>query len=238
MKKRESNLELMRVVLMCITPAYHLLVYNLILKAAWNDAMGVTLAFTVAGAIPANYAFMAMSSYFLLEERGGTSLRRFLNTAALTATLYLVRFAVIRGLYGFDSKEYMVEGFITKGAWWYMDSYLILLLLYPFLNRFLRGIGRRAHLALAVALFGLLALFFVLGNMTLPGDLTGFLFIYVTMGICCWEDTGNFCFCLSGHVRCCWGRQPVILRCLPSVSSPNGRALRWIGDWETIYFSM
>ena len=149
MKKRESNLELMRVVLMCITPAYHLLVYNLILKAAWNDAMGVTLAFTVAGAIPANYAFMAMSSYFLLEERGGTSLRRFLNTAALTATLYLVRFAVIRGLYGFDSKEYMVEGFITKGAWWYMDSYLILLLLYPFLNRFLRGIGRRAHLALA-----------------------------------------------------------------------------------------
>ena len=63
-----------------------------------------------------------------------------------------------------------------------MDSYLILLLLYPFLNRFLRGIGRRAHLALAVALFGLLALFFVLGNMTLPGDLTGFLFIYVTMG--------------------------------------------------------
>ena len=70
MKKRESNLELMRVVLMCITPAYHLLVYNLILKAAWNDAMGVTLAFTVAGAIPANYAFMAMSSYFLLEERG------------------------------------------------------------------------------------------------------------------------------------------------------------------------
>lgn len=182
MKKRESNLELMRVVLMCITPAYHLLVYNLILKAAWNDAMGVTLAFTVAGAIPANYAFMTMSSYFLLEERGGTSLRRFLNTAALTATLYLVRFAVIRGLYGFDSKEYMVEGFITKGAWWYMDSYLILLLLYPFLNRFLRGIGRRAHLALAVALFGLLALFFVLGNMTLPGDLTGFLFIYVTMG--------------------------------------------------------
>ena len=182
MKKRESNLELMRVVLMCITPAYHLLVYNLILKAAWNDAMAVTLAFTVAGAIPANYAFMAMSSYFLLEEKGGTSLRRFLTIAALTITLYLVRFAIVRGLYGFDSKEYMVEGFITKGAWWYMDSYLILLLLYPFLNRFLREIGKRAHLAVVVGLFGLLILFFVRGNMTLPGDLTGFLFIYVTMG--------------------------------------------------------
>ena len=182
MKKRDSNLELMRVVLMCITPAYHLLVYNLILKAAWNNAMAVTLVFSVAGAIPANYAFMAMSSYFLLEEKGGASLRRFLTTASLTATLYLVRFAVVRGLYGFDSKEYMVEGFITKGAWWYMDGYLLLLLLYPFLNSLLRRIGRQLHLALAVVLFALLALFFVRGEMLFLGDLTGFLFIYVAMG--------------------------------------------------------
>lgn len=182
MKERESNLELMRIVLMCVTPAYHLLVYNLILKASYNEATLVTLLFCAAGAIPANYAFMAMSSYFLLETKAEASVKKFLTTAALVMTLCLVRFAIVRGLYGFHSTEYMVEGFITKGAWWYMDAYLLLLLVYPFLNRCIRCMTPKVHLAVVIGWFGLLILFFLIGRMTRWGDVTAFLFLYFLMG--------------------------------------------------------
>lgn len=182
MKKRDSNLELMRVALMCVIPAYHLLVYNLILKAPYNDATLVTLAFCVAGAIPANYAFMAMSSYFLLETEKRLSPRKFLTTGCMALTLAAVRFCVVRGLYGFNSREYMVEGYITKGAWWYMDAYLLLLLAYPFLNHLLERIGERAHRVLLAALTILLIVSFAAGKMTRTGDLGAFCLIYVLMG--------------------------------------------------------
>lgn len=182
MKKRDSNLELMRVVLMGVIPAYHMLVYNLILKAPYNDATLVTLLFCAAGAIPANYAFMAMSSYFLLDTGGERSLQKFLSTGALAVTLFVVRFAVVRTLFGFGNTEYMIEGFITKGAWWYMDAYLVLLLCYPFLNFLMKKISRRAHGFLIAALFFLLVFFFAEDKMLFAGDLTAFSLIYVLMG--------------------------------------------------------
>lgn len=184
----------MRIVLMCITPAYHLLVYNLILKAPYQDATPVTLLFCVGGAIPANYAFMALSSYFLLDTRAKKSVRKFLSAAVLTGTLWLVRFTVVRGLYGFHSDEYMVEGFITRGAWWYMDAYLILLLCYPFLNAVIRRIGVCTHRILILFLGVAVVLFFYRGLMSRAGDLAAFALIYFVMGYLKRKQFASFLF--------------------------------------------
>lgn len=192
MKQRESNLELMRILCMCVTPAYHMLVYNLILKMPYGQATTVTLLFCVAGAIPANYAFMALSSYFLLESKGKYSIKKFLTTGSMALTLAVLRFAVVRGLFGFNNSEYMIEGFIIRGAWWYMEAYLMLLLLYPFFNWLIHKMKPRQHLCLVAVLFALLSICYLRNEMLVPGDLIAFSFIYFLMGYLRRKDYQHF----------------------------------------------
>jgi hypothetical protein len=53
MKDRKSNFELLRIILMCTIPIYHLMVYNGVYYV--DNANGIlALIFTVGGAIPAD----------------------------------------------------------------------------------------------------------------------------------------------------------------------------------------
>ena len=183
MKQRSSNFELMRILLMCVIPVYHLLVYNLLLKPPYSPVTLTAMIFCVGGAIPADYAFMALSSYFFLNSRPRSVLKKFLTTLSLMGTLYIVRFVIIRSLFGYNNQEFfMVEGYITQGAWWYINVYLLMQLIYPFLNMIIEHIGKFVHVLILVLLFALFALSFLRNEMHFACDIIAFLFVYFFMG--------------------------------------------------------
>lgn len=111
-KERQSNFELLRILLMLTIPVYHLMLYNGVFYMDYHKNVAPGLFLSSGGAITADYAFIALTSYFLLESKDRPVIRRFLTFGAQVLTLYVIRFIVIRGLWGFHSGNWFVEDYI------------------------------------------------------------------------------------------------------------------------------
>ena len=181
MERRQTNLEMMRVLLMCTIPVYHLMVYNGVLYLDNTNAI-LALVLSVGGAIPADYAFMAMSAYFFLETKERPVIRRFLLLGAQVLTLYIIKAVTLRSLFGYHNTEYFIDFFLMKGAWWYIYPYLLLSLCYPLLNRAVYGLKKRGLYLLTAALFLVLLWYGISNRNHFAGDLAAFLFTYFFMG--------------------------------------------------------
>lgn len=181
-KERQSNFELLRILLMLTIPVYHLMLYNGVFYMDYHKNVAPGLFLSSGGAITADYAFIALTSYFLLETKDRPIIRRFLTFGAQVLTLYVIRFAVIRSLWGFHSGNWFVEDYILGGAWWFVAPYMVMLLLYPWLNQWMQKMTICWHGVLCLGL----GICFVTNSITLRmnfiNDLIAFLFTYVTMG--------------------------------------------------------
>lgn len=181
-KERQTNFELLRLLLMLTIPVYHLMLYNGVFYMDYHKNVAPGLFLSSGGAITADYAFIALTSYFLLETKDRPIIRRFLTFGAQVLTLYVIRFAVIRSLWGFDSGNWFVEDYILGGAWWFVAPYMVMLLLYPWLNQWMQKMTICWHGVLCLGL----GICFVANSITLRmnfvNDLIAFLFTYVTMG--------------------------------------------------------
>ena len=181
-KERQTNFELLRLLLMLTIPVYHLMLYNGVFYMDYHKNVAPGLFLSSGGAITADYAFIALTSYFLLETKDRPIIRRFLTFGAQVLTLYVIRFAVIRSLWGFDSGNWFVEDYILGGAWWFVAPYMVMLLLYPWLNQWMEKMPLCWHRVLCLG-FGVC---FVANSITLRmnfvNDLIAFLFTYVMMG--------------------------------------------------------
>lgn len=181
-KERQTNFELLRLLLMLTIPVYHLMLYNGVFYMDYHKNVAPGLFLSSGGAITADYAFIALTSYFLLETKDRPIIRRFLTFGAQVLTLYVIRFAVIRSLWGFDSGNWFVEDYILGGAWWFVAPYMVMLLLYPWLNQWMQKMTICWHGVLCLGL----GICFVTNSITLRmnfvNDLIAFLFTYATMG--------------------------------------------------------
>lgn len=181
-KERQTNFELLRLLLMLTIPVYHLMLYNGVFYMDYHKNVAPGLFLSSGGAITADYAFIALTSYFLLETKDRPIIRRFLTFGAQVLTLYVIRFAVIRSLWGFHSGNWFVEDYILGGAWWFVAPYMVMLLLYPWFNQWMEKMSLCWHRVLCLGL----GICFVANGITLRmnyvNDLIAFLFTYVTMG--------------------------------------------------------
>ncbi len=181
-KERQTNFELLRLLLMLTIPVYHLMLYNGVFYMDYHKNVAPGLFLSSGGAITADYAFIALTSYFLLETKDRPIIRRFLTFGAQVLTLYVIRFAVIRSLWGFDSGNWFVEDYILGGAWWFVAPYMVMLLVYPWFNQWMEKMPLCWHRVLCLGL----CVCFVANSITLRmnfvNDLIAFLFTYVTMG--------------------------------------------------------
>lgn len=181
-KERQTNFELLRLLLMLTIPVYHLMLYNGVFYMDYHKNVAPGLFLSSGGAITADYAFIALTSYFLLETKDRPIIRRFLTFGAQVLTLYVIRFAVIRSLWGFDSGNWFVEDYILGGAWWFVAPYMVMLIVYPWFNQWMEKMSLCWHGVLCLGL----GVCFVANSITLRmnfvNDLIAFLFTYVTMG--------------------------------------------------------
>ena len=181
-KNRSSNFELLRIILMCMIPVYHVMLYNGVMneQGTPNGILGLIL--TTGSAIPADYAFMALSSYFLtdIEDKPIRSIiRKLLTVAAKVFTLWLLKTAILRGLFGFNNPKYFVDLFLINGAWWFIYTYLIILCIYPVLNMVIRALPRAVHIMLIILMSGVLCYNSYVIEASWYKDLFSFVLVYL-----------------------------------------------------------
>ena len=185
MKQRKSNLELMRLLMICTVPIFHLMLYNNVFSGGWSPTTITALILCAGGAIPADYAFISLSCYFFCKKKNAKlkdAVRKVINIAVLTGVLWLLRYIILHGLYGKDlTNDLFVGLFLLHGAWWYIYAYVVMAMIYPFVNWLLQKINFGVHCLLWAAS---LVLFIAQGlenKMCWYNDVLAFLFIYLTI---------------------------------------------------------
>lgn len=182
MSKKSTNYELLRILLTLFIPVYHWLLYNGIFYA--QDSTNSIISLILFSAIPFSclYAFIAMSSYFLIKKKYEWSIKKVLVFAALAITLFLFKYIFIHVLFiGVDMYSFIYDFFI-HGAWWYVYPYILLMIFYPMLNRFIF----HSPIILLYAITLLTGIWFMINSYNndtrFINDCVMFVFLYLTMG--------------------------------------------------------
>lgn len=181
-KQRESNFELLRIILMLAVPLYHMVIYAGIIYMPYNNMTAEGLLLCSGSAIVADYAFMAMSAYFFLSSKGKPIISKFLSLGIQVVILFGFKMFMIRKVLGFPEIDYYVNDFFVKGAWWFIYVYLVVLLIYPFLNKIIFQLKLSHLLGVCVVLGAVFIYHGVRNDVNFLHDLLAFLFTYFLIG--------------------------------------------------------
>lgn len=182
MTKKSTNFELLRIILTLFIPVYHWLLYNGIFYA--DNAPNNLYAMIPFAGIPFSclYAFVAMSGYFLLKKKYSWNVKKIYSFLALTVSLWIFKTIFVNALFPGWKMNYFVDSFFLKGAWWYVYPYILLMIFYPLLNRFIYTITFK-KLFITTSVLGLLYVISGITNKTVfLNDCIMFSFIYFLMG--------------------------------------------------------
>lgn len=181
-KQRQSNFELLRIILMIAIPIYHLMLYGGMNNLPYNQLTVPSLLICSGSAIVADYAFMALSAYFLLDVKNKPVISRFLKLAIQVLFIYLLKMLVLRMVLHIDGTNVLFEAFLVEGSWWFIYVYFIILIIYPFFNKVIFT----CHVSVICRICIVLGIFFVLNgityNVNLFNDLLCFVFTYFVIG--------------------------------------------------------
>lgn len=181
-KNRQSNFELLRIILMIAVPLYHMMIYAGIIYMPYGTLTPEALFICSGSAIVADYAFMALSAYFMIDSKGKPIVSRFLELAFQIVFLYIFKYIMIRKVLAFPQKDYYVNDFFLKGAWWFIYAYLIILVIYPILNHLIFSLKLYQLKGICVVL-GLLFLWNGIRNdVSTAHDILAFVFTYFVVG--------------------------------------------------------
>lgn len=180
---RDSNLELLRIVCMILLVAHHFAVHGGLLKLDFSFPKYVGLVFLPTGKI-CFIAFIAISMYFLVD--GKNKPQRFLR-CWLEVVFYSVSLTIITWCLGGSVRfRDLISSFfvMTSNSHGFAASYLLFLLIYPFLLKATKGCKKMQARYLLVVLFGIQILsqiFKTWTGYTQPvfSELTLFVFCYV-----------------------------------------------------------
>lgn len=156
-KMRNSSIELLRVISMLMVVAHHFVVHNL--DNAW-DINGDSSRFLIAVfAAPLGkisiVSFFAVTAWFLCEKESGfrVSFQRVWKME-LQVLFYAWGMCILFVI--FDKKLLNTSTIlkslfpVSTDLWWYVTSYILFLLLFPFLNKGLYLLGKQYHLYLCL----------------------------------------------------------------------------------------
>ena len=238
-KMRNSSIELLRVISMLMVVAHHFVVHNL--DSAW-DINGDSSRFLIAVfAAPLGkisiVSFFAVTAWFLCEKESGfrVSFQRVWKME-LQVLFYAWGMCILFVI--FDRRllnvSTILKSFfpVSTDLWWYVTSYILFLLLFPFLNKGLYLLGKQCHLYLClvtIVVWGGIQGVLPNGYMDLANSVA-FVWIYIlisyykwymksfSFGVSMWIAGAGFTLCLLP--RFVFGYLPTVA----SLSYPLNRA--------------
>lgn len=152
--QRISNLELLRIIAMIFIVAHHWAGHGFegVVFSAQNMNNLPIYLFLVLGKIGVD-VFILISAYFMINSK--FTFRKLLNLGGevyFYSILFLVIFAVFLNppfpIRLFDIGTSLLP--ISHSAYWFVTDYIVLMLLSPFLNKFIKGLSKKTFLRLLV----------------------------------------------------------------------------------------
>lgn len=197
--KRDSGIELLRILAMLMIIGHHLYVYSRIPTDIMPSSpfRFFILWQTAAGKIGVAVFFM-ISAWYLCDNHSPTlkqSLKRVwrLEREILFYSIGILivgNFVLPTPSMGESTLTIMSLFPVATGAWWFATAYVMFLLIYPFLTEGLRKIGRKNHGLLCVVFlvaWGLLYGITQLGNMSFTNFSFGFfVYLYILISFYRW----------------------------------------------------
>jgi len=153
--KRNSRLELLRIICMLMIVAYHYSVYGFYAEdLLYSQNKTLAEALTVGGEMGVNI-FVLISGYYMVTSR--YSMRKFLLYAGQIWFYTIGTFALfmlLPALPDVFNRQQLLFAFLplSSGHYWFATGYLLLMLLSPFLNVFLKNAGRNQAMGAALVM--------------------------------------------------------------------------------------
>ena len=194
--KRNSSIELLRIIAMFMILMHHFIVHNGydVLKLPVGPQRIFFQLVMAGGGKIGVVIFFSISAWFLLdkEQTIKSNLRRVwvMERELLFWSLILLAFYLV-----FDQADsdmiLMIRSFapMSTSIWWYATAYAIFLALLPFLSKGLKALGHEYHLALAatvLVIWGLTSFIpKTLGDSALTG-VFGFIYLFILISAYKW----------------------------------------------------
>ena len=181
--KRQSNIELLRILAMLFIIAYHF-VYHGDVYYPHVDISGFNRIFTTFlrpfGKMGVNI-FVMISGYFLITSQKSNIprlIRLWLQTLFYSAGIAIILIA--KNYLPFSAPDLAARfSPITRHLWWFSTAYFVLHLFSPFINKFLNTLTKAEYTKMLVLMTAVFSIVPSLNNISEMGhELTWFVFIY------------------------------------------------------------
>lgn len=151
MKRRSSNLELLRILSMFMIVVHHFAFHGTFdFKTITNTNQGALLATLILESFGkvGVAIFVLIGAYFLVEKN--FSFKRVMNLVILTSFYSIIIYIILRVLKFGIPNDYswtkIIFPYPIPTNYWFVTSYIVMLLSMPMLNIVIRNINQRKHI--------------------------------------------------------------------------------------------
>lgn len=167
MTERKSNLELLRILCMCGIIFIHYVGADLggaVVNGTFPNFSWFFVHFSTSFFVPLVNCFVLISGYFMISSRS-FSLKKPLNILLICAFYGVISYiiALLAGARPHDGSILYALFPYFWGKRWFVETYIILILLAPFMNKLLRSLGHQNYLLLMSVQLTLFCVWYSLG---------------------------------------------------------------------------
>ena len=160
MKKRESNIELLRILSMFMIIGHHFSVHGkfIVEETSFINNIWIQLLFS-GGKIGVNI-FIIISGFFLINSKkvNINKLIKLLAQLFFYSIIIFIIFVLFR-IEPFEIKG-LIKHILGYPVWWFAKAYLILYLFHPYINKFLNSLSKAEYKKLIVFSFKIFLFFY------------------------------------------------------------------------------
>ena len=196
--KRNSSIELLRILSMFVILAHHFAVHNAFdytLMDAGLSRLFVQLFLESGGKIGV-IVFFTITAWFFLEKKqtlmGSFRKIMMLEKEVLFYSVVLSLLFYFVGYPGFGLAD-LAKGFfpLIFTIWWYPTAYALFLLFLPFLTEGLKALSRISHLSLCLILLLLYGILSMVPGVTWAYDVYSFVYLFILIAAYRWYYEGK-----------------------------------------------
>ena len=167
-KHRTSNFEVLRILSMCGIIAVHYMNGEIgggVQNAVFPNFSWFFMHLLSSFCVPMVNCFVLISGYFLIG-RSNLSFRKATDLLIITAYYGLIAYVISlicgNNVFSWSELFFAVMPFF-KGTRWFVETYIILILLSPFLNRTLRSLNRNSYRVLILIQLSIFSVWYSIG---------------------------------------------------------------------------
>lgn len=183
-KDRISNYELLRIVSMFFIVMYHAIHHGNVINNCLNEGLKVILEFIMLVLVVHVNSFVLVTGYFQSKSNFKQSkLWSIINANWFYKSIIIIIFLILQ-IEPISKLDLFINLFpLNLVEYWFINPYLILYCLSPFLNKLINSLDKKTYQKLIIVLFIILSIFpYITGNRIYQNDgftLYNFIILYL-----------------------------------------------------------